>query len=109
MDLVDYDKPFRSWGQSLLSTPVQAPYVVDFFGENYFIMDDQYILISDGERILGMYKEEDRGLKNNLKDQNLPEMNPLNEKLMMFIQDYMNRITSGEMSYKEGSANTIAK
>jgi hypothetical protein len=52
-----------------------------------------------------MYKEEDRGLKNNLKDQNLPEMDPLNEKLMMFIQDYMNRITSGEMSYKkkEGS------
>jgi hypothetical protein len=72
-------------------------------------MDDQYILVSDGERILGMYKEEDRGLKNNLKDQNLPEMNHLNEKLMMFIQDYMNRITSGEMSYKEGSGNTIAK
>ena len=109
VDLVDYDKPFRSWGQSLLSTPVQAPYVVDFFGENYFVMDDQYILVSDGDRILGMYKEEDRGLKNNLKDQNLPEMNHLNEKLMMFIQDYMNRITSGEMSYKEGSGNTIAK
>ena len=71
-------------------------------------MDDQYILVSDGERILGMYKEEDRGLKNNLKDQNLPEMNPLNEKLKMFIQDYMNRIISGALSYKETPVTTKA-
>ena len=109
VDLVDYDKPFRSWGQSLLSDPVQAPYVVDFFGENYFIMDDQYILVSDGERILGFYKEEDRGLQNNLKDQNPPEMNLLNEKLKMFIQDYMNRITSGELSSRETSKRAMLK
>ena len=72
-------------------------------------MDDKYILLSDGERILGMYKEEDRGLKNNLKNQNLPEANSLNEKLLMFIQDYMNRITSGELFFKETPGNTLAK
>jgi len=97
VDLVGYEQPFRSWGQSLLSPPVQDPYVVDFFGENYFIMDDEHIIISDGEQILGMYKEKDRGLKNNLKDQNLSAMNALNEKLNLFIQDYMNRITSGSL------------
>ena len=99
IDLVGYEQPFRSWGQSLISTPLQEPYVVDFFGENYFIMNNEHIIISDGERILGMYKEEDRGLKNNLQDQNLPAMHALNEKLNMFIQDYMNRITTGKLSY----------
>lgn len=98
VDLIGYEKPFRSWGQSLISPAVQKPYVVDFFGNNYFIMDDQYIVISDGENVLGMYKEDDRGLKNNLKEQNLPAMQLLSEKLHMFIQDYMNSITSGRLS-----------
>ena len=53
--------------------PVQAPYVVDFL-ERYFIMDDQYILVSDGERILGMYKE-GHGQKQ-FKRSKSPEMNP---------------------------------
>lgn len=98
VDLIGYEKPFRSWGQSLISPAVQKPYVVDFFGNNYFIMDDQYIVISDGENALGIYKEDDRGLKNNLKEQNLPAMQLLSEKLHMFIQDYMNSITSGRLS-----------
>lgn len=106
VDLVGYDKPFRSWGQSLVSDPVQAPYVVDYFGENYFIMDEQHILVSDGERVLGMYNESDKGLNNNLKDENLPAMHVLSEKLNLFIQDYMNRITSGNLSPKSTAIQT---
>jgi|TARA_B110000240_G_scaffold192104_1_gene235743 phosphoglycerol transferase MdoB-like AlkP superfamily enzyme len=94
-DLMGYDKPFRSWGQSLVSAKVQEPYVINFFGSgSYFIMDDNYICVSNGEKAMGYYLSEDKGLENNLIKNITPEMELLNIRLNMFVQDYMNRIVN---------------
>ena len=45
-DLIDYTKPFRSWGRSLVSDDTTEPFVVNYFsGGSYFIMDENYICV----------------------------------------------------------------
>lgn len=102
VDLIGYDQPFRSWGQSLISSPVQEPYVINFFGgSSYFIMDDKTIIVSDGDNVKGVYNASDKGLENNLMNQlTNPEVAKLQQKMEMFIQDYMNRIIDGNLSYE---------
>ncbi|MGB2397239.1 MAG: LTA synthase family protein [Flavobacteriaceae bacterium] len=99
VDLIGYKKSFRSWGQSLISAPVQKPYVINFFGsESYFYMDNEYICVSNGEKATGFYLASDKGLENNLIDNPSPEMKVLETSLHMHIQDYMNRIVNEELS-----------
>ena len=57
-------------------------------------MDDNYICVYNGERAIGYYLSEDKGLENNLIKNITPEMELLNIRLNMFVQDYMNRIVN---------------
>ena len=43
---------------------------------------------------MGYYLSEDKGLENNLIKNITPEMELLNIRLNMFVQDYMNRIVN---------------
>lgn len=105
VDMIGYDQPFRSWGQSLVSSPVQEPYIINFFGgSSYFIMDDQSIIVSNGAQVTGVYEASDKGLENNLMHKSTgPEIEKLQQKMEMFIQDYMNRIIDGNLSYESES------
>ena len=103
--LMGYEKPFRSWGRSLLShEDDEAPYVINFFGaSSYYIMDKTYICIHDGEKAIGFYHADDNDLKNNLIENPNKAMDCLAEKLEMFLQSYMNRIIEGNMHHEEES------
>ncbi len=102
-DLIGYDKPFRSWGKSLVSEDKNDSFVVNFFGGgNYFMMNDEYIIVSNGANIKGVYNSNDRDLENNIIDNSNKKMEELSLKFKMFIQDYMNRIVDGNMFYDTG-------
>jgi len=48
-----------------------------------------------------VYNASDKGLENNLMNQlTNPEVAKLQQKMEMFIQDYMNRIIDGNLSYE---------
>ena len=97
-ELIGYDKPFRSWGKSLFSEYSGDEYVINYFGGgSYFIMDEKYICVHNGEKAIGFYDSEDYDLSKNLIENKNEEMMNLEKKCGMFLQDYFNRIITGNM------------
>ena len=99
VDLINYNEPFRSWGQSLLSGFEGDSFVVNYFGAgSYFYMDNDYILVSDGNKVTGFYDSKDFDLSNNLIEESNSKMIDLEYKFNLFLQDYMTRIIDKKMS-----------
>jgi phosphoglycerol transferase MdoB-like AlkP superfamily enzyme len=99
VDLINYNEPFRSWGQSLLSGLEDDSFVVNYFGAgSYFYMDNDYILVSDGTKVNGFYDSKDFDLSNNLIEESNIKMIDLEYKFNLFLQDYMTRIIDKKMS-----------
>ena len=101
LDIIGYQKPFRSWGRSLVDKSMgEKPFVINSTGLLYQFLKGNYICIFDGKTATGFYDKNDKGLINNLiKNRNL-EMNDLELSCKAFIQDYMNRIIDKKLYVK---------
>jgi len=91
LDLIGYDKPFRSWGRSLFSEE-EPPFLVNYINHNYIFAKGDYICVFDGEKATGFYNKTDIGLEKNLIKERNEEMNKLEISCKAFIQDYFDRI-----------------
>ncbi|MFK8284470.1 LTA synthase family protein [Capnocytophaga canis] len=94
VDLMGYNKPFRSWGRSLFAEANETPRAYISDTHVYSLMQGSYIYVMNQDGTMnGIYEREDEGLKNNLLGK---ENNPETEKgirdLQAFIQDYMDRV-----------------
>ncbi|MEE9364905.1 MAG: sulfatase-like hydrolase/transferase [Cellulophaga sp.] len=98
LDMAGYEKPFRSWGRSLLDTNSVTPFVMTHNGTLYNFMQGNYICIFDGEKAIGFYDIEDKNLTNNLIGNRTPEMESVETSCKAFIQDYMRRIIDRKMN-----------
>jgi phosphoglycerol transferase MdoB-like AlkP superfamily enzyme len=92
LDMIGYDKPFRSWGRSLISNDKVLPFVMRYSSDKYQMMSGDYICTFDGEKAVGFYQKEDKDLKNNLISHRNAKMNLLEKRCKAFLQDYMERI-----------------
>ena len=92
LQLSGYKKPFRSWGRSLIGDKNIEPFVITHSGILYEFIQGNYICTFDGEKVVGFYAIDDKGLENNLIQQKNKEMIAVEEACKAFIQDYMNRI-----------------
>jgi len=102
VDLIGYKKPFRSWGKSLINKNYESSIVLNYLGGgSYFIMNENFICVHNGDKALGFYDINDKNFKKNLIIKRTKEMDNLERKGSMFLQDYFNRIVSGKMSYNE--------
>lgn len=101
LDMIGYDKPFRSWGRSLISEKKVPPFVMRYSSDHYQMMSGNYICTFDGEKAVGFYKKEDKDLKNNLIGQRNAEMNLLEKRCKAFLQDYMERIIDKKLTSKD--------
>lgn len=93
-DLIGYNKPFRSWGRSLVQENSEEPnIIVNSTGvNNQFIIND-YIYIFDGKDVIGIYKRNDADLAHNLiSERNLPQHQKAEELVKKWFQDYNERI-----------------
>ncbi|WP_395060735.1 LTA synthase family protein [Flavobacterium sp.] len=99
LDMIGYQKPFRSWGRSLVGDKNIPPFVCNFNGGQYQFMQGNYICTFDGKEIVGIYNKTDLGLENNLmgkvKNQ---EVEKLEISAKAFIQDYMRRIMDKKLT-----------
>ena len=98
MDMVGYDKPFMSWGRSLVGDTIQEPYAITYSGSKFQFMNDGLICSMDDKKTLGFYDIDDKGLENKLNDSPTNEMLLLEQKAKGFVQDYMNRIIDKNLS-----------
>lgn len=99
-DLIGYNKPFRSWGRSLISNlPAETPRVINSTGNIYQLMQGNYTYLFDGKNITGIFAAADKGLEKNLMTAN---PNPEMQKGMMdckaFVQDYADRIVNKKLN-----------
>ncbi|WP_395065667.1 LTA synthase family protein [Flavobacterium sp.] len=98
LDMMGYDKPFRSWGRSLISKDKIPPFVMRYSSDKYQMMSGNYICTFDGEKAVGFYNKEDKDLKHNLIGQRNAEMNLLEKRCKAFLQDYMERIIDRKLT-----------
>jgi len=101
LDMIGYEKPFRSWGRSLISKDKVTPFVMRFSSDNYQMMSGNYICTFDGEKAVGFYNKEDKDLKHNLIKNRNTEMNLIEMRCKAFLQDYMNRIIDKKLTSTE--------
>lgn len=101
LDMMGYEKPFRSWGRSLISKDKVTPFVMRYSSDKYQMMSGNYICTFDGEKAVGFYKKEDKELKNNLINRRTIEMNVLERRCKAFLQDYMERVIDKKLTSKK--------
>jgi phosphoglycerol transferase MdoB-like AlkP superfamily enzyme len=100
LDMMGYDKPFRSWGRSLISNDKVKPFVMRYSSDNYQMMSGNYICIFDGEKAIGFYERKDKMLERNLIGKRNTEMNLLELRCKAFLQDYMDRVMDKRLTSK---------
>jgi hypothetical protein len=100
VDLIGYNKPFRSWGRSLISDlPNETPRVVNSPGTVYQFMEGGYIYLFDGSQFTGLFAASDKGLQKNLMPNGLTaDMQKGMLDCKALIQDYNARIVNKKLS-----------
>ncbi len=100
VDLIGYNKPFRSWGRSLISDlPNETPRVINSPGTVYQFMEGGYIYLFDGSQFTGIFAASDKGLLKNLLH-NAPNADMQKGMLdcKALIQDYNAKIVNKKLS-----------
>lgn len=100
LDMIGYQKPFRSWGRSLLDNKAEAPFVINSTGNIYQFSKGNYICTFDGKNALGFYDKNDKALADNLITHRNAAMNELELNCKAFIQDYMERVVDQKLYAK---------
>ena len=100
LDMIGYKKPFRSWGRSLFDNKISKPFVINSTGTIYQFSKGNYICTFDGNKAIGFYDKDDKGLKVNLIKKKNTEMAAIELNCKAFIQDYMNRVVDKKMHTK---------
>lgn len=98
LDLMGYNKPFRSWGRSLVGDKKVKPFVVRYSSNLYQFMSGNYICTFDGNKVVGFYDKKDKDLKYNLISKRNAEMDLIEIKCKAYIQDYMARIMDKKLA-----------
>lgn len=92
LDYLGYNKPFRSWGRSVLNENKVAPFCIKYSGSVYHFMQGNYICVFDGDKAIGFYDKNDLDLKNNLIGQRNEKMDQIEIACKAFLQDYFDKI-----------------
>lgn len=91
IDYIGYNKPFRSWGRSLISDK-EIPFFIGYLNNQYVFAQGDYICTFDGKNATGFYDKDDTHLKNNLIGNKNNEMLAIETACKAFLQDYFYRI-----------------
>ncbi|MCG2612125.1 sulfatase-like hydrolase/transferase [Flavobacterium sp. SM15] len=100
LDMIGYDKPFRSWGRSLVGDKKIKPYTINFNGNQYQFQRGNYICTFDGKQITGYYDINDKALEHNLIAKPNKEMLENGEACKAIVQDYFERIVDQKLYAK---------
>lgn len=97
VNLIGYEKPFRSWGRSLIQKDDIEPYVVNGGGQIQFQQGD-YICTFSEDKITGIYSIDDRDLSHNLMQNKNSEMINVQRNFEAFLKDYFDRIIDKKLN-----------
>ena len=98
LDLLDLQQPkMISFGHNVFSS--SAPhFAVSSIGQMYQMIDGEWVLHFDGEKVLGFYnKTKDPQLKHDLSAQQLPAMQRMLLTLKAYLQDFTHRMKDNRL------------
>jgi phosphoglycerol transferase MdoB-like AlkP superfamily enzyme len=98
LDMIGYQKPFRSWGRSLINEKTVPPFVIKYGGNVYQFMSGNYICTFDGTKAVGFYDKADKGMAKNLIGKRNAAMNAIELRCKAFVQDYMERVVDKRLT-----------
>lgn len=101
LDIIGYDKPFRSWGRSLISDDGVVPFAINHNASQYHMLRGNYICTFDGKHATGFYDINDKSLENNLIANRTPEMDETEIACKAFLEDYFERIVDKKLSLEK--------
>ena len=96
VDLVGYNKPINTWGRSLFSSASDQPFSIHFSGTVYRFSMNDFILVFDGDKVIGVYHINDNALNDNIIDE--VDYSTEEKYLKAFFQDYMDRIIENKLN-----------
>ncbi len=97
LDYLNYDEPFSAFGNSLLDT-TRSPFAVNFAGDVYQAMDNNYLIQFDGSDIAGSYDYKiDSLLFKNVYSNTDPEQIQLTKTLQSVLQQYNHAMIRNEL------------
>jgi len=96
VDLVGYNKPINTWGRSLFSSASDQPFSIHFSGTVYRFSMNDFILVFDGDKVIGVYNINDYALNDNIIDE--VDYSTEEKYLKAFFQDYMDRIIENKLN-----------
>lgn len=98
LDLIGYDKPFRSWGRSLVADDDVVPFAINYNASQYHMLRGNYICTFDGKQATGFYDINDKSLERNLIANRTPEMDETEKACRAFLEDYFERIVDKKLN-----------
>ena len=98
LEYVGYDKPFVAFGKSLISTPAENSYAVNYTNEVYQYYKGEYVLLFDAEKSIALYDlRNDILLQNNIID-SCDVWKNMERELKAIIQQYMARMINDRLT-----------
>ena len=96
MGKLGYSKPYLGFGIDVLNTPKEETWAVNYLNGIYQYVYGDFVLQFDGTQTKGVYRLDDRLMKNNLKGK-VKEQAQLETTLKALIQQYMERMTQNRL------------
>jgi phosphoglycerol transferase MdoB-like AlkP superfamily enzyme len=98
LDMIGYEKPFRSWGRSLVDKNKKIePFVIRYSANVYQYMKNGFVLTFDGIKTVGLFKSSDWELKDNVLTKYSIIAKQMELECKAYLQDYMQKIVDRKL------------
>jgi phosphoglycerol transferase MdoB-like AlkP superfamily enzyme len=97
LDYLGYNKEYVAFGKSLLSTPADSTFAVNYINDVYQYYKGDYMLQFDGQKSIALYNvRNDRLLTENLVGK-VPQQQQMEREVKAIIQQYMTRMLNDRL------------
>jgi hypothetical protein len=96
-----YPKPYVAFGRDYFRENTK-PLAFNYKDNAYQLFEDQYVLVFDGTRSIGLYDyQNDKMMEENLVDRNPALVQTMERKVKAVIQQYNNRMIEDQLTVEE--------
>lgn len=98
---LNYDLPFLSFGNDLVTDSTDNHMAVNFYAENFQVFYKDKVLLTDGEKVNGVFDlSKDMAMRKSIQGSNPEQEEKMFEYGKAFIQQFYNRVIEDKLTKK---------